>query len=284
MSSRPGPLAVAPALVVLALLVGYPALYMGWMSVTDGMGRWSGLEHFTAMAQTRLTGLAVRNTVVYVAGSIVLQLVLGTALGLLLDQSFRGRTAVRALVVIPWVVPGIVAATTWAWMLHTEFGIVNQLLVGSHLVGRPVGWLVEPGMAMPTLIAVNVWKQVPFVAVMVLASLQSVPRELYETARVDGASWWDEVRHVTLPGIRHVLVAVALLLAIWGLNAITLVYTMTRGGPANRTLIMPIHIFRQAFDAFQLHEAAALSVMFFACALAIVALYMRAVGAQGDRP
>ena len=130
---------------------------------------------------------------------------------------------------------------------------------------KPVGWLTNTRHgACRSLIAINVWKLFPFVAIMVLAGLQSIPNDLYEAARVDGASFWDEVRHIMLPLVRPVLVAVTLLLVIWGLNAITIIYAITRGGPANQTLITPIQIFRLAFESVQFNQAAALSVMFFA--------------------
>ena len=116
---------------------------------------------------------------------------------------------------------------------------------------------------MPVLIAINVWKLFPFVAIMVLAGLQAIPADLYEAAKVDGASFWQEVRFVTLPQVRPVITAVTLLLVIWGLNSITIIYAITGGGPANRTLITPIQIFKLAFESFQFNQAAALSVIFF---------------------
>jgi multiple sugar transport system permease protein len=281
---RPGVLFVLPALVVLALLTLYPIVYTGVLSVTNDEGAFVGLTHFETVAGARLTGVAVRNTIVYVGASIVCQILLGTIAGILLNQPFRGRGVARSIVLIPWVVPGIVAATTWAWMFHTEFGIVNHLLASTGLVDGRVGWLTDRDTVMPALVAINVWKLFPFVAVMVLAALQTVPSELYESARVDGASFWDEVRHVMLPHLRPVLAAVALLLTIWGLNAITIVYTVTRGGPANATLIVPLLIYRQAFESLQFHEAAALSVAFFGCTLVLVAAYIRlTTGREGGR-
>jgi multiple sugar transport system permease protein len=279
-----GFLFVLPAILVLALLVAYPIVYTGILSVTDNRGAYVGLKNFAAMAGSRTTSTAVKNTAYYVLGSIVLQISLGTLVGILLNQQFRGRAIVRALALIPWVVPGIVAATTWAWMFHTEFGIINYMLTSTHVVARPVGWLTDRNTVMPAMIAINAWKLFPFVAVMVLAGLQTVPNELYESARVDGASFWDEVRYVMLPSIRPVLVAITLLLLIWGLNAITIIYAITRGGPANRTLITPIQIFRQAFELFQFNQAAALSVMFFAVTIVFVAIYIAAFGtAKQDR-
>ena len=189
----------------------------------------------------------------------------------------------RSITLIPWVVPGIVAATTWAWMFHTEFGIINYMLTAPGIIDEPVGWLTDRDTVMPVMIAINVWKLFPFVAIMVLAGLQSIPNELYEAARVDGASFWHEVWHVMLPPVRPVIVAVTLLLVIWGLNAITIIYAITRGGPANRTLITPIQIFRLAFEGVQFNQAAALSVMFFAVAIVIVFIYIGVFGASTAR-
>lgn len=280
MRHNQGVLFVLPAIIVLAILVAYPIVYTGILSVTDQTGEYVGLKNYAAMTKARVTTQAVKNTVYYVLGSIVLQVVLGTLTGILLNQEFRGRGIVRSLALIPWVVPGIVAATTWAWMFHTEFGIINYMLTASSVIDAPVGWLTDRNTVMPAMIAINGWKLFPFVAVMVLAGLQTVPNELYESARVDGASFWDEVRHVMLPSIRPVLVAITLLLLIWGLNAITIIYTITRGGPANRTLITPIQIFRQAFELFQFNQAAALSVMFFAVTIVFVAIYIVVFGAS----
>jgi multiple sugar transport system permease protein len=165
-------------------------------------------------------------------------------------------------------------------MLHTEFGVVNYILTSMGLLPQPVGWLTDPDIVMPALVAINVWKLFPFVAVMVLAGLQAVPEELYEAARVDGASFLREVWHVMLPHLRPVLAALTLLLTIWGLNAITIVYTVTRGGPANRTLIVPIQIFRHAFESFQFHQTAALSAMYFVFTLGLVVLYLRVLRSQ----
>lgn len=281
-AARTGLWFALPALAVLALLVLYPIGYIGALSVTGEAGQFVGLRNFETIAASRVTRAAVRNTALWVGGSMVLQIVVGTAVGILLNQRFRGRGAVRALVLLPWVVPGIVAATTWAWMLHTEFGIVNYLLTSSGILSSPVGWLTEPDVVLPALIVVNVWKLFPFVAVMVLAGLQTIPQELYESARVDGATFWGEVRHVMLPGLRPVLTALTLILMIWGLNAVTIIYTITRGGPANQSLIIPIQIFRHAFESFAFHEAAALSAMFFLATLVLVALYVRVFHASEE--
>lgn len=268
---------VLPALIVLAMLIAYPVVYTGLLSVTDNQGQYVGTANFARVLAARATPQAFWNTIWFVGGSIIFQVILGTAAAILLNQNFVGRGIVRSITLIPWVVPGIVAATTWAWMFHTEFGIINYMLTAPGIIPAPVGWLTNRDTVMPVLIAINVWKLFPFVAIMVLAGLQSIPNDLYEAARVDGANFWQEVRHIMIPQVRPVIVAVTLLLVIWGLNSITIIYAITRGGPANRTLITPIQIFRLAFESTQFNQAAALSVIFFAVAIVIVFIYIKAL-------
>jgi multiple sugar transport system permease protein len=282
-SQSTGLLFVLPALIVLALLTAYPIAYTGLLSVTDTQGDFVGLKNFQAVLGARATPQAFLNTLWWVGGSIVFQVLLGTLTAILLNQTFRGRAVVRSVTLIPWVVPGIVAATTWAWMFHTEFGIINYMLTAPGIIPEPVGWLTNSNTVLPVMIAINVWKLFPFVAIMVLAGLQSIPNDLYEAARVDGASFWEEVRYVMLPGVRPVIVAVTLLLVIWGLNSITIIYAITRGGPANKTLITPIQIFRLAFESVRLNQAAALSVMFFTVVIVIVIIYIRSLANESAK-
>lgn len=277
MKPNTGLLFALPAILVLCILIAYPVVYTGYLSVTDDQGRFVGTEHFAEALRPRVTTQALWNTLWWVSGSIVFQVSLGVAAAILLNQRFFGRGLLRSIALVPWVIPGIVAATVWAWMLHTEFGIINAMLIGAGAVDEPVGWLTRGNTVLPALIAINVWKLFPFVAIMVLAGLQAIPNELYEAARVDGARYWQEIRYVMLPQIWTVIAAVTLLLVIWGLNAITIIYTITKGGPANRTLITPIQIFRLGFENVAFGPAAALSVIFFAIVMAIVAVYLRIV-------
>ena len=280
MSGRTGLMFALPALIVLLMLIAYPVAYTGLLSVSNNDGEFVGLANFAAVLKPAVTRQAFFNTIYWVLGSIVFQVVFGVATAILLNQSFAGRGLLRSIALIPWVVPSIVAATTWAWMFHTEFGIINYMLTGPGLIEKPIGWLTNKDTVMPVMIAINVWKLFPFVAIMVLAGLQSISHDLYEAARVDGASFWDEVWHIMLPQVRPVIVAVTLLLVIWGLNAITIIYAITRGGPANKTLITPIQIFRTAFESVQFNQAAALSVMFFGVVIIIVFIYIRVLASS----
>jgi multiple sugar transport system permease protein len=278
--SNTGLVFALPALIVLFMLIAYPVTYTGWLSVTNDQGQFTGTQNFADVLRPRVTTQALWNTLWWVSGSIVFQVILGVAAAILLNQNFRGRALVRSITLVPWLIPGIVAATTWAWMFHTEFGIINYMLTSTGVLDESVGWLTRGNTVMPAMIAINVWKLFPFVAIMVLAGLQSIPQELYEAARMDGANYWHEVRHVMLPQIRSVIAAVTLLLVIWALNSITIIYAITKGGPANRTLITPIQIFRLAFENVQFNQAAALSVMFFGVVMLIVLAYIRTFATQ----
>jgi multiple sugar transport system permease protein len=283
--SNTGLVFALPALIVLFMLIAYPVFYTGLLSVTNDQGQFTGLQNFSNVLRPRVTTQALWNTLWWVVGSIFFQVLLGVAAAILLNQNFRGRALVRSITLIPWLIPGIVAATTWAWMFHTEFGIINYMLTSTGALDEPVGWLTRSNTVMPAMIAINVWKLFPFVAIMVLAGLQSIPQELYEAARIDGASYWEEVRHVMLPQIRPVITAVTLLLVIWALNAITIIYAITKGGPANRTVITPIQIFRLAFENVEFNQAAALSVMFFGVVMLIVLAYIKVfVNQPGENP
>jgi multiple sugar transport system permease protein len=283
--SNTGLVFALPALIVLFMLIAYPVFYTGLLSVTNDQGQFTGLQNFSNVLRPRVTTQALWNTLWWVVGSIFFQVLLGVAAAILLNQNFMGRALVRSITLIPWLIPGIVAATTWAWMFHTEFGIINYMLTSTGALDEPVGWLTRSNTVMPAMIAINVWKLFPFVAIMVLAGLQSIPQELYEAARIDGASYWEEVRHVMLPQIRPVITAVTLLLVIWALNAITIIYAITKGGPANRTVITPIQIFRLAFENVEFNQAAALSVMFFGVVMLIVLAYIKVfVNQPGENP
>ena len=282
MKSNTGFLFALPALIVLMMLIAYPVTYTGILSVTNQQEEFVGLQNFRDVLRPRVTTQALWNTLWWVFGSIFFQVIFGVAAAILLNQNFRGRAVVRSIALIPWVVPGIVAATTWAWMFHTEFGIINYMLTGAGVLEEPIGWLITGNTVLPAMIAINVWKLFPFVAIMVLAGLQSIPQELFEDAKVDGASYWEEVRHIMLPQIRPVVTAVTLLLVIWALNAITIIYAITSGGPANKTLITPIQIFRLAFESSAFNQSAALAVMFFGIVMLIVFIYIKSLATESS--
>lgn len=270
-----GQIYVLPAFAVLAAFILYPLLSTLALSLTSERGAYVGMRNFTEMLESERTARSTWNTVYYVGFSIVFELLFGIAAGILLNQRFRGQALMRSLVLIPWVIPEIVAATTWAWMFHADFGIVNYMLSSVGIIEHPISWLTGPRTVLPALTAIHVWKVFPLVAIMILAGLQAVPQSLYEAARIDGASFWDEVRYVMLPELRPIIASITLLLMVNGLNSITIVYATTKGGPADRSMLTSIQIYKEAFEYFQFNQASALSIMFFCVTACVIVIYIR---------
>jgi multiple sugar transport system permease protein len=280
--ARAGILFTLPVSLFLLTFIVFPLFTNIRLSLTTPSGALTG-AFFSAMFRDRSVWASLWITVIYVGGSVLLQLVLGTSVGIALDRRIKLRGLVRSIILIPWVVPGIVAATTWAWMYHGDFGILSRLLIDLGVPNARQGLLTQPHTVLPALIAVNVWKMFAFVSVMVLAGLQGIDTTLYEAARVDGSSFWHELRYITLPGLRHVLVSILLLLTIWGFNSITIIFAMTQGGPADLSLILPLHVYRMGFSFFNFNAAAAESIFLFLILTVLIALYLRLFAARQEQ-
>ena len=276
-----GLLFAVPALLALAALIGYPLVDTAVLSFTNDAGKFVGWSNYQTILEDDTTSLATYNSVIYVGGSLVLQLVLGTIAGILLNQRFIGRGPLRTVLLIPWVVPGIVAATTWAWMFHIEFGIVNYALQKAHVIPAPVGWLTDPQLVLPSVMAVNIWKMFPFVGIMVLAGLQAIPETLYEAARVDGATWWQELRHVTLPLMLPTILVTLVFRLIMAVKVFDEVYLLTGGGPGMATEVLSFTIYRRFFTEDRAGYGAAVSVVALFAVAALIILALAAARRRG---
>jgi multiple sugar transport system permease protein len=276
-----GMLFALPVAVFLLLFILFPIVSNVWLSVTDQSGKYVGFKQFAEVLSDPSIWASAVVTTIYVGASVVFQIMLGTATGLVVNQKFRGRSFFRSAILIPWVVPASVAATTWAWMYHPALGIVALFMEKLGILVK-MGLLSTPQTVILSLAFVNIWKMFPFVTVMVLAGLQAIDQELYEAATMDGATVPQKIRYITLPFLRNVLFSLLILLTIWGFNGITIIYTMTRGGPADLSLVLPIHIYRQAFQFFLLNLAAAESVFLFAVLAILIAVYLKSFGPRGN--
>lgn len=233
-------LLLSPVLLLLALVVAVPALRVLLLGFTrtelsDGVvTSWTGLAtHARTLGDGRFLS-ALRNTALFTFLSVLLEVTLGTALALLLDRSFRGRGALRAVVLVPWALPTSVMALAWAWIFHDTFGMANDLLLRLGLIEAPVAWLAQPGTAMAALVVADAWKTTPFVALILLAGLQGIPREVIEAARVDGAGAFARFRRITLPLLVPSLVVATLFRSIQAWGAFDVVWVMTGAAPAAR--------------------------------------------------
>ncbi|HEV8675750.1 MAG TPA: sugar ABC transporter permease [Methylomirabilota bacterium] len=278
--SAVGVLGILPAVLLIAGLILYPVAYAVWLSLHDKHSffpteQFIGFRNYVEIAHDEEFWDSLWRGIVYAAGTTALQLGVGVAAALVLHQSFRGRTAVRALVLFPYMIPTIVAVIVWRWLLNDTYGLVDYLLVRWGLARQPVVWL-SVDWIMTSLIAMSVWQFTPFVVLSVLARLQTIPLELYEAARVDGASAWSRFRHVTLPQLKAVLFVVILLRGIWMFTKFDTVWLWGEGAGAGREIrTLPIYAYMRTFTYYQAGFGSALAVLMFAMLMVATLVYFR---------
>lgn len=267
------------SVVFLGVIVGGPLLYSVKLSFYTAESfvsepRWVGLSNYAKLLSDGLFWQALTNGATIAIAAIVLQVVLGVGIAMVLNQRFFGQNVVRALAVLPYLLPTVVACLIAQWMLDPNYGLVKNML--SPLGIRMFDWGAQPLTAKGTIVLISVWLWTPFVVTCVLAGLQTIPGQLYEAARVDGAGPWTQFWHITLPGLRSVLIVVVLLRSIWMFNKFDVVWLLTKGGPLNQTETLPTLAYRRAFVEFDLGAGAAVATVSFVLLAAIILLYLRA--------
>jgi ABC-type sugar transport system permease subunit len=240
--------------------------------------RWVGLDNFTRIFEDPLFWESFGQALVWTGWSILLQTVIGVGMALLLHTSLPGIAVFRGLLLFPYIVPTVVIALNWRWIFNSEIGIVNHALLQLGLIDQNIAWLSTPSMAMTSAILLNVWKYTPFVVICVLARLQTIPTELYDAAKVDGARAWRRFLDITLPMLREVLVVVIVFRTIWTFNKFEEIYLLTRGGPGTSTFNLAVYAFEEGMANLRLGVAAATGVVMIALLLVGTIIYVRVSG------
>lgn len=256
---------LAPAIIYLAVFMGIPLVKGISLSTTDARllrpngGRDVGLENYGAVLQSGAFYRSLLATGIYTLGTVIAALLIGTSAAILINRSFRGRWLARAILTFPWAMPTVAAALIFSWIYNNQSGILNTttraLGLGEH------GWLIDPDFGMAAVLIATIWKVFPFVMLVVLGSLQSIPKELYEAGRIDGAGAWDLFRAVTLPHLMPTLRVVGLLMTIWSIRRFEIIYLLTGGGPADRTNTLVVNVYQTAFTDGRLGLAATIGVL-----------------------
>ena len=289
-SAREQALLLLPASSLLVLVVVLPALRVVQLSLcrTDLHGgialHWAGAAQFLRLWQDGRWWAALRNTAVFTGASVALEAVLGVAIALLLHMRFRGRGALRALVMLPWALPTAVMALAWAWIFNDAFGVANDLLARLGLVSRPVAWLGTPATAMLALVIADVWKTTPFVALIVLAGLQGIPETVIEAARVDGLSAFQRFHRVVLPLLQPSLLTAVAFRTVQSFAAFDLPYVMTGGGPGGATETVSLYAYQSDFRYLEFGYGSAIAVQGIALSGLVALALMRLLGGRrGER-
>lgn len=272
----------------MAILILFPLARGVMMSFTEvdlahqGSMTFVGLDQFLKLPGDPVFWRALGNTAKWTVGVVVFQYLFGLGIALLLNEPIPLRGLFRGLILVPWVVPSVVAALCWRWIYAGEYGILNHMLQQVGVISKPLQWLATPDLAMPAVIAVGIWKWVPFMAVVLLAGLQSIPKELYEAAEVDGASVVQRFWHITMPHLRNLSLITTLLSFIWTFNHFDIVYVMTKGGPANATHLLSTYSYLSAFAYFDIGYAAAMAVVMLVALTALAVPYLRLMRAESQ--
>lgn len=272
-----GYLFVAPMLVFLFLVIAFPLGHAFLTSLYREAGvnvRFVGLGNYARLLDDELFWNSVRVSVLFTASVVALHLVIGMGLALLLNRLGRGRTTLRVAMLTPWIIAPVIGATAWVWLLDPHFGVVNYLLRSAGLISEYKVWLGEPVPALASVVAIEVWRGFPFVMLILLAGLQTIPRQEYEAASIDGAGSFQQFRFITLPHLRYLLTVATTLDVINTVRTFDTVNVMTSGGPTNATEVLPVLIFNTAFRENHFGPAAAIGVVLLIVLLAFTMVYI----------
>ena len=276
-----GLLFVAPALVVLAAILGYPiidsvALALQRVQLSNGAlhRSWVGLGNFERLFADDTFRRPAVNTAYFSILEVVLVTGISLAVALLLNHPWGRAGVFRILLIIPWAIAPVANAVLWKWILNANYGVLNALLKSLGLISHYQVWLGSPAMALNVLLLVDVWKSVPFIALLILAGLQRVPPILYRAAYMDGAGPVASFFHVTLPTIRSVIAIAVVLQTIWSLRVFDLVFVLTRGGPADATVLLNFLAYRETFNFLDLGYGSAIANIILAVTFVLAIFYV----------
>ena len=270
-----GPLLLGPAVLYIVLLVGVPflmALYYSVSNTTTGGGTMGfvGLKNFTAVIGTPKFQTALKNTITFGLISQVLILILSNALALSLQTNFRGKRLIRFLILLPWVAPISIGTIAWLWIFDSTYSVLNWMLRLTGLIhGTGYMWLGLPHLAMGSIIAVNIWRQLPLATVILLAGYGSIPQDIHDAAAVDGAGFWRHFFQVTLPLILPITLVALLFGLIFTFTDMVIIYNLTRGGPFDTTQVLASLAFYTGIAGGDLAEGAAIALFLFPLLLAV---------------
>jgi multiple sugar transport system permease protein len=283
-----GPLLLAPSIAYILALVGVPlflAIYLSLSNATTGSQtlQYVGLTNYFRVVESSIFRSALTNSFIFTFVSEILVIVLGNILALTLQQRFRGRSVVRFLVLLPWAAPFALGAIGWKWMFDSLYSVVNWMLRAIHILGPRdfPQWLGVPNLAMVAIIAVHVWRMLPFSAIVLLAGLSSIPQEILDAAAIDGASFFQRLLHIILPMLLPIIVVAVLFGTVFTFTDLSLVYILTAGGPFNSTHVLSSWAFQVGIIAGDLGQGAAIA-LFLLPILVIVAIGMLRTASRAE--
>ncbi len=273
-------LLIMPALIIVLAMVLVPAVNAILMSFQSYDLRrpnsidFIGLSNYMEVFKDKLFWESLVKTVLWVIFGVGFQFIFGFILALLLNKKFKGRGAVRAVSLVPWVTPGVLIGLMWVWIYDGNYGVLNDLLLKFGWIQDKIPFLAQKSTAFPSVVVTIIWQGIPFFALMLLAGLQGVPGELYEAADIDGANWFQKLFRVTIPSIKNTIFITTLLRIIWVANSVDVIFNMTGGGPAYSSQTLSVYIFNKA-NSLNLGYASSMSIVLTLLLLCIAVPYLK---------
>jgi multiple sugar transport system permease protein len=278
-----GYLLASPAFVLVGLVAVAPIAAALWLSLhrrlpVFGVDEFVGVWNYLQLWSDERFWAACRTTLYFTVLSVAAELLVGFGLAFLLDGLTNGTGGssrwAQVMIVVPWAIPTVVSAQIWAWLYQPDYGLLNYLLHQVGLITQPINWLADPDWAIHAAVVMDVWKTAPFAALLLLAGLKTIPRDLYAAARVDGAGAWQQFRHITLPLLMPVVVIVLVFRTMDAVRVFDAVYVLTGGGPGNSTETLSIYAYKTLFQTLQFGYGSALATAMFLIVAALSSLYL----------
>ena len=268
-----------PVVLLLLGLVAYPFGVAIQYALSDRTlaepGRFVGLDNVWNLWDSQIYRQTVRNTVLYTIGATILKLSAGLGLALVINERFPFQKLVRSAILLPWIVPTVLSAMAWLWLLTPNFSVINWILVQVGVSQRGLPWLTDPNLALFSVILVNTWRGIPFFAITLLAGLQGIPAEMYEASALDGAGRWQRFRYLTLPLLMPILLITLVLSVIWTFSDFQVVYGLTQGGPMNSTHVLATLSYQVGLNSGNIGEGAAISLTMLPLLLLLIIWQIR---------
>jgi len=277
-------LMILPAGLIMAVVTIYPLIrsliisLLHWdLKKPELFHSFIGFDNYKYVLTDPTFWQSAKVTGLFVLGAVSLNIILALAIALLLNREFVGRNLVRMIALLPWAIPGVVNGIMWKWILNPSYGALNGLLFQMGIIDKYVIWLGTPAGALIMCVLADVWKETPFIMLLILAALQTIPKDLYEAATVDGANVFESFKHITLPLIKPTLFVSLTLRTIWALKSFDLIYTLTAGGPSSGTTVVGYYTYMKTFVTLNLGRGSAVAYIMTAVVAVLVILYQRAL-------
>lgn len=272
---------VIPMTLMMLIVIIYPIFKTIGMSffknylAQPGSNPFVGITNYVKLFGDKNFINSINVTIRYVVITVLVRFVIGLIIALLLNENVKGQGIARSLIIIPWAMPVVVVCLVFIQMFDFQYGIINYVFTTSRIIKEPIKWMSNKDLALPVAMFVNIWKGTPWAAIMLLAGLQGIQKELYETAQIDGAGTFKQFWYVTLPMLKPVSLTVSLLLIIWTIKDFSIVYVLNKGGPAHATEHMTIYIYHKAFEGLRMGVASAAGVLMLVVTMIFTIVYLR---------